>query len=295
MPADTQTIDALNCVVCGARFPDAPIVELPAGGVMVCPNCNVQSLFPLPTIDELADGYQNFNAGENARNEFEAYTRQAKAILTQDFAAAGLNLEAGLRFLDYGCGGGHFVKAASELGADAFGIDLDGEARRFGEAQGLRLASGDYRSLDEAYGEQKFTAILAMHVLEHVPRPDQAFKALIDRLEPGGSLIVRVPDQGSVPSQIKQWIRGMGIKKSEWGFVQPPIHLHGYITATFEVIADMHDLEIVRIDQTSPLDPLEFPSTPSYWDGIGIQKQVYRIGKSFNSGGHIAAILRRPN
>ncbi|MEQ1578524.1 MAG: class I SAM-dependent methyltransferase [Hyphomicrobium sp.] len=280
------------CVVCGQSAAYSTLAELPFGKILRCSYCDVHSITPLPTVEQLIAAYQNFDAGEIARNEFNAYVEQAKDILKSDLASSSLNVDHELKFLDYGCGGGHFVKAASELGIAAWGIDLDEEDAKFGRIHGLRIAVGDFRNIDQL-GPQTYNAILLMHVLEHVPHPADVLTALIARLEPNGVLIIRVPDQSSVPSTIKRCLRRLGIKTKEWGFVQPPVHLHGYSTKTFEIIARLHHLDVVRLSKISPLDHDEFPTTDRYWQNLAIHKQVYRLGRIAGSGGHLVAILRR--
>jgi SAM-dependent methyltransferase len=281
------------CALCHSRAGFIHQATLPAGTVESCNNCGTQSITPLPSNESLAEAYQNFDAGTLVRQEFVAYTAQAKSILRTDFEAAGLIMSGQARFLDYGCGGGHFVEAATELGVDAYGIDVDEESRRFGRQRGLRIEFGDYKDLAK-FGTKPFTAILVMHVLEHVSEPGALLRALASHLEPGGVIIVRVPDQHSVPALIKRTLHAFGIKTDEWGFVQPPIHLHGYSPLAFEKAADALGLGVVRLCKTSPLDANEFPTTSRYWRGLGIHRVVYGIGRAAGSGGHIAAILRRP-
>jgi SAM-dependent methyltransferase len=172
-------------------------------------------------------------------------------------------------------------------------MDVDEESRRFGKKQGLRIEAGDYRDLQRKFGDKHFDVVFMMHVLEHIPRPSDALGAIIDMISPGGLLIIRVPDQDSLPSRIKRVIRLFGIKTQEWGFVQPPIHLHGYSIRTFKALAKAHQLEIVRLEKTSPLDELNFPATARYWHGLQIQRQIYKLGESFGSGGHLAAVFQR--
>lgn len=282
-----------SCAVCDASVGHVELATLPRGKILCCNRCGVHSISPYPTIEELAAAYQNFNASEIARQEFNAYVAQAKIILQSDLRAAGVETLSGLKFLDYGCGGGHFVKAAAELGAEARGIDLDEEDAKFGRLHNLTIGVGDYLRLDEELGPQAFSAILINHVLEHIPRPADALKALLRILEPGGVFIIRVPDQDSLPAHIKLVLRKLGIKASEWGFVQPPIHLHGYSVQTLKTVASIHNLEILRLSKVSPLDRREFPTTDRYWRNVAVHKLVYRLARFFGSGGHLAAILRR--
>ncbi len=284
----------VDCVVCGQKSAHRTLAVLPLGEVRDCDKCGVQSIHPQPRVEQLIAAYQNFDAGELARKDFVSYVAQAKEILEADCASSGLLPIRGRRFLDYGCGGGHFVRAAAELGMEAWGIDLDEEDAKFGSEHGLRIGVGDYRALDQL-GPQSYSAILVSHVLEHVPEPAVVIKALVAKLDPGGVLIVRVPDQDSLPSHLKRVLRSVaGIKKAEWGYVQPPIHLHGYSEKTFREIARVNGLELVRLSKVSPLDHKEFPSTERYWSKLGIHRQVYRLGRMGGSGGHLVAIVRRP-
>jgi SAM-dependent methyltransferase len=282
-----------SCNVCDTGDNAIVVGTLPTGRVMQCRGCKSESIFPLPAHETLVAAYQNFNAGEIAREEFEAYVQMSKAIILRDLVELGLEPSERLDFLDYGCGGGHFVRAATSLGVKAVGIDLDEEDARFGSTHGLRIELGDYRDLDARFGNAQFDIILMMHVLEHVPRPKECLKVLASRLKPGGALIIRVPDQKSFPSQFKIALRSLGIRSDAFGFVQPPIHLHGLSMNSFRVIAEQLNLSLVKIAKASALDPMEFPTTLRYWRNLGAQKAAYSIGRLLGSGGYLTAILRK--
>lgn len=283
-----------DCAMCLGRGTAAFLAA--AGGCAVhrCAACCTETVHPAPTAEALRAAYQNFDAGEIARDAFEAYVAQARLVLGADLAALGIGAPSAVSLLDYGCGGGHFVAAARSLGLDAVGIDIDEEDARFGRARSLPIAIGDTARLAAAFGERRFNLVLMMHVLEHLPDPAATLAALVDHLEPGGALIVRVPDQSSFPSRLKQRLRRLGIRRADWGFVQPPVHLHGFTPETFRHVALRHGLEVVRLARVSPLDPAEFPSSARYWRDLGAQRLVYRVGRSLGSGGHLVAILRKP-
>lgn len=103
-----------------------------------------------------------------------------------------LRLQAGMTFLDIGCGWGSLVIAAAQLGAKATGITLSrvqyDEANRRIDELGLRDRAAvefrDYRELDGA----TFDRIASVGMVEHVGRtqlPDY-FRAAYDALRPGG-------------------------------------------------------------------------------------------------------------
>jgi SAM-dependent methyltransferase len=286
-------MDNFHCVACGEFTSARHIASLSCGSVRQCRSCGAQSIFPLPSAQDLIAAYQNFNAGEIGREEFSAYTQMAKEIIKKDLKWLDINSVSGLNFLDYGCGAGHFVLAASQLGLNAFGIDIDEEDAKFGKQQGIQVAVGDYHDLNAQLGQVNFDMILMMHVLEHMPNPFEGLQMLVSRLNPNGALIIRVPDQNSVPSRIKRSIRSFGIRSECYGFVQPPIHLHGFSKQYFEYLSDTLDLEIVRISKVSALDVTEFPSTQRYWRNLSWQKLAYWVGCLIGSGGYITAILRK--
>ena len=201
---------------------------------------------------------------------------------------------SGVRVLYYGCGGGHFLKAGSQIGMAAVGLEVDAEDVAFAQSHAL-----DVRMLDIGFPQnalsanEKFDIVYINHVLEHVSAPSELVGTLLRRLVPGGILVVRTPDQSSVPAKIKIFLHKFGLRNWEYGFVQPPIHLHGYTAMSYRELARIHGLVVKRLQRVSPLDQLEFPTTDAYWASLGAQKRAYQLGRLFASGGHIACILEK--
>jgi SAM-dependent methyltransferase len=282
------------CPVCLSRLPRRTSAQLGEYDVLHCASCRSDSVEPLPSVAALSQAYQDFDAGRIARDSFATFSSQARGILAADLATANIEVNRGDRFLDYGCGGGHFVQAAADLGFAAHGLDLDEASSRVGQGRGLRIESGTAADIERVFGATPFRVMLLMHVLEHVPQPRELLDRLASYLAPGGCLIIGVPDQDSFPSHLKIFIRKLGLKRSELGFVQPPIHLHGFRLETFRALAAGLGLELVAARKTGPLDSEAFPSSPLYWKGLAVQRAVYNVGRLLGSGGHLKAILRRP-
>jgi SAM-dependent methyltransferase len=107
----------------------------------------------------------------------------------------------GARLLDVGAGRGRFVAAARAAGYDASGIEpsLRGVlAAR--EEYGVTL---DHRELAAArVAPATLGAITLWHVLEHLDDPAAALATLAGWLEPGGVLLVGVPNLASLQARI---------------------------------------------------------------------------------------------
>ena len=103
----------------------------------------------------------------------------------------------GLKLLDVGCGGGILSESLARMGAHVDGIDAGKEGPEVAKAhaQGdLRIANRlRYRSttLENVVNlGEKFHAVIASEVIEHVDNPRQFCSALVKATLPGGVVIL---------------------------------------------------------------------------------------------------------
>ena len=108
--------------------------------------------------------------------------------------AAALKPLTGLRLLDVGCGGGLMAEPMCRLGAEVVAVDAAEPnvraARHHAEEQGLAI---DYRHATAealAAAGERFDAVLALEIVEHVADLDAFAAACTDLVKPGGSFIV---------------------------------------------------------------------------------------------------------
>ena len=118
-------------------------------------------------------------------------TRQISAEFGRDLSSK--HPFAGLRILDIGCGGGLLSEPMARLGADVTGADAAERnipvAKLHAEEQGLTI---DYRHTTaealEVAGE-RYDAVLAMEIVEHVADPSAFLTTCRALLKPGGLII----------------------------------------------------------------------------------------------------------
>ena len=123
-----------------------------------------------------------------------AYVRDALVADAPPDAAAALKPLAGLRLLDVGCGGGLMAEPLHRLGADVVAIDAAEAnvraARHHAEEQGLAI---DYRHATAealAADGERFDAVLALEIVEHVADLDVFAEACSSLVKPGGTFVV---------------------------------------------------------------------------------------------------------
>jgi SAM-dependent methyltransferase len=117
--------------------------------------------------------------------------------------------------LEIGCGVGH-VLARLSARCTVAGLDLSPEALRQARevVPGGWLLRGSGERLP--FADASFDAVLARHVLEHLPEPADTIAELRRVLRPGGTLIAAMPN----PSSVMRPVKG-----SEWVGFRDPTHV----------------------------------------------------------------------
>jgi SAM-dependent methyltransferase len=175
----------LGCSWCGAGFDGA---ETRMAGRVLCPACGAATTDPWPSGQELADAYGTWYRPESGRrfsfigDALLTRTRAALAGRVDEIAPPG-------RILDVGAGDGTLMDALRRHGRDVLGLERDSGRPDMRDA-----------SLDEIDG--RWAAVVFWHSLEHLPEPGEAIRQAARLLQPGGVVVVAVPDTGSLQARV---------------------------------------------------------------------------------------------
>jgi 2-polyprenyl-3-methyl-5-hydroxy-6-metoxy-1,4-benzoquinol methylase len=121
----------------------------------------------------------------------------ARHLIDFGYVLQLLDLRAGIRLCELGCGPGWMTLLAARQGVEAVGYDISPEmieiARQRAAAEGVpaRFEVGDMERLD--LGE-RFDACLVYEALHHSSRPDLVIGAARRALRPGGRLLLAEPN-----------------------------------------------------------------------------------------------------
>lgn len=103
--------------------------------------------------------------------------------------------------LDIGCGNGTFLYLAQKNGFQAHGMDASPQAVQVACRQyGLLVRRGVLG--EEVWPGHRFDFVTMFHVLEHVPDPRRALGYAGTLLQPGGRLLIQVPNVGSIQARL---------------------------------------------------------------------------------------------
>lgn len=110
-----------------------------------------------------------------------------------EFSAALDLLNDASAVLEVGVGEGHFLQAARNRGYWIQGVELNPQGAARARAMDFEIHELMLDELKEKTDE-RFDAICAFQVLEHVPDPRQFLEGMIGMLKPGGKMVLSVPN-----------------------------------------------------------------------------------------------------
>jgi len=193
----TQTQTRIVCPVC--RFESFSVVRTGVRGdaervVYGCANCFLQ--FIEPPEQNLREYYRDqyrltHDSAIGHRLTPEERFHLMRGAIEVPAARFEEKIPKGSSVLEIGCSSGYFLAALQERGYDVYGNEWNPEdaayVREVGE---IPCEEGD---LKDIYPGRTFTAIAAIHVLEHQPDPIQWLRDVKSRLIGGGYLYLEIP------------------------------------------------------------------------------------------------------
>ena len=126
------------------------------------------------------------------------------------------------KVLDIGCGRGLLLHKLRQRGWTPMGTELSEEAASYARDR-LGLPVTTQMVEDVKFPDEEFDLVILWHVLEHVQSPRAMLKEVSRILKPGGTLLVAVPNFGSLEAQ---W------SKAGWFHLDVPRHLTHFTRAT---------------------------------------------------------------
>jgi len=255
---NTGKLETVACDHCGSKE-SVDVITRPDGlTVCECKVCGLAYLNPRPTGERIAQLYTaEYYAnvlpievgGKNsaaASIGYTSYLDSAETALRARIMQNRLDWVTHLcgvaspRILEIGCATGEFASAAQSHGAKITAIDISEDAI---EMARKRYAGVDFRatSVEQlAKSGERFHAVVAFEVIEHVLSPHEFLQACTELLLPGGLLIYSTPNYRTARILKENWL--------------------GYHTS-FAHLYFFSDETLARLGQAAGLDVVEWKTT----------------------------------
>jgi 2-polyprenyl-3-methyl-5-hydroxy-6-metoxy-1,4-benzoquinol methylase len=138
--------------------------------------------------------------------------------------------------LEVGCASGSFLHLMASRGWKVQGIEFSETAGRAAQQLGYSVHIGSLESAPKP--ERRFDLIVGWMVIEHLHDPVGGLKKLAEWASPNASLIVSVPNAGSLEFRV------FG---PEWYALQLPTHLHHFTPDTISKMLEHTGWRVERV------------------------------------------------
>ena len=213
-----------KCPLCGGSgkeksFPYATKWDSKDFEYIRCGDCKTVFVNPVPDELELAKMYKKENYHDKYYGSIDLKQARRPLRLLNRFCA---NVDS---VLDFGCGNGSFLKAASYSGFSCVGVEYDEEVRKIANQNS---GSPVYSFPELKAKDKKFGIIHLGDVLEHLQDPRAVTGELCRMLMPGGFILVESPLENN-PSLVywcAKCFRALKMKlKKDTRSSDAPLHL----------------------------------------------------------------------
>lgn len=144
-------------------------------------------------------------------------TRDAPGVAvehTLQFLKRALPRRVG-RALEIGCGDGRLAQRLTSRVGELVAIDIDPAAIKSAKGRGVDARAADWLKFDDG----PFDVILFSRSLHHIERLEKAIERAVQRLKPGGVLIVEDFAFEDADARTVDWLRGMAAVLNAGGAV----------------------------------------------------------------------------
>jgi SAM-dependent methyltransferase len=200
-------------------------------------DCTVRFTQDVPEEDSIGPYYksEDYISHTETKQGFinSAYHTVRKFTLQQKkklvCRVSGLNKG---RILDIGCGTGAFLEVMKDAGWSVQGLEPDDSARNIAKDRGVPV----FPSKELFNINERFDAITMWHVMEHVHDLHPYVAQIRSILQPGGVLLVAVPNYTSGDASTYG---------AYWAAYDVPRHLYHFSPLSMKKLVNLHGLEIV--------------------------------------------------
>jgi len=189
--------------------------------IVECESCFLRVTKPFPDKENIANYYSSdeyISHSENRSGIFDyiyGFVRSYQLNKKRKLIGKYFDNNSG-KILDIGCGTGEFLQIMKKYNWDISGVDTSDKARKIVKSK-LNIHVKDPK--DWINSNEKFDVITCWHSLEHVHEPWLYLEKIKKILNPGGLLIVALPNYQSTDAKIY---------KEFWAAYDTPRHLYHF-------------------------------------------------------------------
>ena len=207
--------------------------------IVICGNCGMKFVNPRPDQIEIGKYYESsdyVSHDADHKSILNFLYKQVRAFSIKNKYQLVNNYARGKKLLDIGCGTGEFIFFCKKNGFSVTGIEPGKKPRMFAQDE-YKLDVYEETYLDKII-RPEFDIITMWHVLEHVHLLQERMNKIVEIMNPGGTLIVAVPNSDSWDARYYGKF---------WAAYDLPRHLYHFSQETMKTLTRNHGLIIEKI------------------------------------------------
>ena len=217
--------------------------------LLECPSCGFAQPEALPTLPRFFDRmYDQHWSADWIANEFTSGYRDlvfGTVLGTLERLSRGRKG----RLLDVGAHAGRLLHLAKACGWKGEGIELNPRTRAYAEsATGLTVHGINARELADT--GSRYRAVTLIDVLEHIPEPVGLLRTLFALLEPGGVLVIKVPNGRA--QRWKEWVKARILPAYRPTLADNLVHVNHFGPRSLRCALEAAGFDDVEIRQGAP-------------------------------------------
>ncbi len=236
--------------------------------VFECRGCTGQFIAEIPPrIEKVQAGNAEVFDAPERREAQRTHFAAKKAADEHDYPFSLIPLvrqyATGKRVLDLGCGASQFLPLIQREGYEAIGFEGDPARATIAREQGVEVLSGDWSRIGDCFGDRQFDCIVSDQVFEHMLDPIGTLAELAGILAPGGIIIFRFPNEGSLRRKLelamcrlKGNTRPLSYFVDHWNYFNERAARRTFTSAGYKVLRVKKDLSVHGYLARKLFDPL---------------------------------------
>lgn len=213
--------------------------------IIECTQCGMKITNDFPPENTIGKYYEtedyisHSNTKKGLVNSLYHHVRQRMLKKKAGWVESASGIEMG-KILDVGAGTGYFAGAMKKRGWEVSIVEQSDEARKFAEnnfnLHGFSSIKNFIKN-QHSNGEKSQDVISLWHVLEHLEPLNESMAQFYKLLNPGGTLIIAVPNCSSYDAKIY---------KNLWAAYDVPRHLWHFTSRQMEILTKKHGFSLVE-------------------------------------------------
>ena len=235
------------CTLCGSQRGRVRFAKQ-GRDFLECLDCGLMRIDPLPSREEIEARYRTaYSSGAYAAF---AAAHEARSRIAEHRFARVLEVTRPGRWLDVGCSTGSLLAAVAHAGGSIEGLDISQEAVEIARSAGLCAHQGRVETFEPT---RRYEIISAFDVLEHSAEPQRFIERLHGWLQPGGHLILTLPDLRSLYPRF--------LMRRHWFYFWPDEHLFYFDPSTVTRLLHDAGFEVERITRSHKPMSLDYAAS----------------------------------